>query len=175
MNRYLRFATLVCLVLLCGCIGRSENGSTVTIGYELWVPLLTFLGGFAATPFGWFARGNRIGMACLFLGPLVALVFAPSLLNTKAVVREDGFKVTNGIWGMTAGGALNYEDIDSLTMTSEESRGRRGRRKQTTYANFSCNGQEDVKLPVANGVMKEGMAEIIARLTAQGIPVIDRT
>lgn len=119
--------------------------------------------------------GGRIKWLLLIGGIAATLGAGPTFLFTKVEVRDDGFSVRNGIWGMTASADLNYDDITRVTYTREESRGRRGRRNINYYLTFYPKSGDPFKLAMGNDVVKAGVDELIPRLKEKGIEIIDQT
>lgn len=103
------------------------------------------VGGVIAAVAGWFLREitARFGWALLVLGPLGAILGAPSFFRDRVVVDDSKFSMRSGIWGLTSTHEVVYADLQRVRATSEESVGRRGRRK----TNYFCSANERTARP----------------------------
>lgn len=166
------------LIIVCsGCVRESTEGAETVFQYELWLPVIVLLAGVVASPAGWMLRKRsaRLGWILMIGGPVAALLFAPSLYRDRVTVSDEGFHVRTGIWGLTAVHDVRFSQVRSITITAEETVGRRGRKKITHY--FVCDlkvgGQ--AKVPINNGVTEAAGESILAHAAAQNIPIIDQT
>lgn len=171
----LTFMALVAMTTS-GCVHESDSGSTHFVKYEWWVSVSVFLLGVVAGPAGWLLRksSERFGWALLILCPLAALGLAPSLFMESATLDENTYKVRSGIWGMTASHDIELSKLKQVTRTTEETRGRRGRKSKSNY--LVCDFQDGTtsKVSANNDVSKAAAEYFIEKLQARGIPVIDQ-
>jgi hypothetical protein len=178
MNRTFWKCLFVAFLLLSvsGCVSESTEGQKLTFTYELWVPLVVFLGGLVAGPAGWFLRNSiqRLGWGLMILCPIAAIGFAPSLLLDKVVVDDSGFYRQSGIWGMTVNNA-KFADLQAIRITIEERRGRRGRKETTMYVVCDLKTGTQEKIPAANDVVRAALPHFVQRARDRGTPVIDQT
>lgn len=160
-----------------GCVRETVDNGERIFQFELWLPLVALLGGFALIPVGWMLRSvwARLGWGLLLLGPIAALGFAPSLFMEKSVVRPDGFEVHTGIWGLTAGDSANFADISRIRITAETSRTRRGGKSTTYYLNCDRKSGGSGKFPMGSDVTKAAAVAILEAAREHGIPIEDRT
>lgn len=179
MPRSFRYVGLAAFLLLgfCGCVKEEVNGSTVTVTNELWVPLVTLLGGIVGAPVGWSLREKsaRLGWGLLILSPIVVIGFVPSLFLDRAVVDDTHFSLRTGIWGLTAVHDVKFADLNRVRLVSEESRGRRGSKRTNYYLVCERKDGTSAKLPLGNQVAETAAPHLISRARALNIPVIDET
>ena len=172
---YLTIASLI--LLTSGCVDESVDGSVRTYTYELWVPLTILVGGLLAAIWGWFLRDTfgRYGWALLIGGPIAALFFAPSMFFDRAVVSDTSYSLRTGIWGMTATHEVEYEDLQLILVTSEEKRGRRGRR--TTHYYLRCKRKDgtEAKVPLGNKISEAAAPYFLEQAAELGVPILNQT
>ena len=160
-----------------GCVRESTEGATSVFQYELWVPVSVLLAGIAAAPAGLAVRmrSARLGWVLLIGGPLAAVMFAPSLYRDQVTVSDEGFHVRTGIWGLTAVHDVRFAEVSSLSITAEETVGRRGRKKTTHY--FVCDLKQggQVKVPINNGVTEAAAKSILEHAAGHEIPILNET
>jgi hypothetical protein len=177
-----RQVSLGCLALfflgmVSGCVREHTDGPVQSFTYEMWVPLSVFLGGIVAAPVGWLIRNasSRLGWGLLIIGPIAAIFFAPSLFFDRAVIDESKFSVRTGIWGMTSVYEVKFDELVSVSIVSEEVRGRRGS-KRTNYFLLCQRGSGiSEKIPVNNNVSEAAAPHFLKRVAERGIPVLDET
>jgi hypothetical protein len=163
------------VLLLTGCVKETVDGDKHIYTYELWAPLLILVVGLAAVPAGWFLRNNRFGWALMILGPIAALGFAPTLFLERTTVDPQGFHVKTGIWGMTAAHQVRFDDLQTIRLTKEISRGRRGR-KNTNYYMVCCRKDgTEAKVPLGNSLVEKAIDQIKIGIDAHSINVVDET
>lgn len=163
-------AALGCLALA-GCVARTEGAEGVTVRYQWWVPALLLVGGIVAVPAGWWLRRRvaRLGWAMLILGPVSALLFAPSLLAERVRVTQTGFSVNSGIWGMTANLEVPFDSVTRCRIAQEKTTGRRPRAVEVLY--FSLQGGRTERLELNNDIKIDGGQEIVNALEDRDVPV----
>jgi hypothetical protein len=167
----LAFATL------CGCVREEVEGSTHVYRNELWVPFTVLLGGVAAAGVGWFLKKSsaRYGWTLLILGPLAALLLAPSLFLDRGTVNDTGFVLRTGILGMTAVHDVKFDDLQMVRITREESRGRRGSKRTNYYMVCERKDGSSAKVPLGNDVAEAAALRFLHVLDEREIPVINQT
>ena len=179
MKRNLPHYIFACLVLaaLTGCVQKSANGSSHVFTYEIWVPLLVLMGGIVGAPAGWFVRhaSARLGWGLLILAPIGAIFFAPSLFMEKVVVHDDALTVRSGIWGMTANHDVKFDNVQMVRLTSEEVRGRRGRKTTNYYLVFVQKDGSQAKVSINNNVTEAAAPLILEKMDDREIPIINET
>lgn len=173
-QRLFWFAPLV--LCAAGCVSQSDEGGRQVFQYELWVPLVTVLGGLLAIPVGLVLRGRvaRLGWGLLIAGPLLTLVFAPSLFRERVSVGQEGFEVRSGIWGLTATHAIAFADVQEIRITSETTRSRSGRRT-SYYLNCDLKNGGSSKVSINNAVTEAAADTILRQASAHRIPIHDAT
>jgi len=159
-----------------GCVRESTEGTTTYVSYEWWVPATTFLAGVAMAPIGWALRKSieRLAWVLLIAAPIAALGFAPSLFMERSVVDDKSFSVTTGIWGMTSH-KVNFDDINSVRVTSEVTRGRRGRKQTNYYVQCDKKSGGTEKIGINNQVTQKAAVPFLAKVMERNIPVNDMT
>jgi len=176
MNRNIPFYLIAVFVLFgtSGCVRESSDGETLTVSYQLWVPVSVLLGGLVAAPIGWILhkKSIRFGRSLLILGPLAAVFFAPSLFRDRAVLDDESFSLRTGIWGMTAVHEIEFDELNQVTITEEERR-RRGRKSTNTYRFCSRKDGTNAKIPLNNQVSKSAAPILLERLAKFGVPIED--
>ncbi|MBS0262960.1 MAG: hypothetical protein JSS02_13530 [Planctomycetes bacterium] len=179
MIRRHRWLVCVAVVLLScsGCVREDVSGSTVTCTNELWVPLVVFLGGLVAGPVGWYLRDRsaRFGWGLLILSPVVIVGFVPSLLMDKAIVDDTHFSLRTGIWGLTAVHDVKYSELSSVSLISEEKRGRYGAKNTSYYLMCQRKDGSSSKVPLGNKVAETAAPYFLHHVQELKIPVIDQT
>jgi hypothetical protein len=168
---------LPAVALLGGCVRETTEGSTRIFQHEWWVPLLTLLGGVAATVIGWFLRGRfaRIAWPMILVGPFLAIGLAPALFRDRAAVDDSGMSVRVGIWAFSAPLEVKYDDLAQVRLIKEESTGRRGR-KNTSYC-MLCEktSGEPAKVPLGNQVAEAAAPVFLEAVQQRGIPIANET
>ena len=179
MPRSILYAGLAAILLLGlgGCVKEDVNGSTITVTNELWVPLASLVGGIAAAPAGWLLRKKsaRFGWGLLIMSPLVVFGIVPSLYLDRAVVDDDHFSLRTGIWGMTAVHDVKFADLNRIRLISEESTGRRGRKRTDYYLLCERKDGTTAKVPLGNKVAETAAPRLIERAQALNVPIVDET
>lgn len=179
MPRSIQFAALAAFLLLGlgGCVREDVDGSTITVTNELWVPLVALLGGIAAAPAGWFLRQKsaRFGWGLLIFCPIIVLGIAPSLFLDRAVVDDTHFSLRTGIWGLTAVHEVKFADLSRIRLISEETTGRRGRKRTNYYLLCERKDGTSAKVPLGNKVAETAAPHLVERAKALNVPVVDET
>ncbi|WP_428307356.1 hypothetical protein [Lacipirellula sp.] len=159
-----------------GCIRETTEGTAHVFQNELWVPIVTFLGGIAACVGGWFVKSHseRFGWAMIILGPIAAIGFAPSLYLDRAAVDDSGFSLRAGIWGMTAVHDVKYDSLRQIHLTKEESYGRRGK-KVSYYMVCDRTSGEPAKISLGNQCAEAAAPLFLDAAQARGIPITNET
>jgi hypothetical protein len=165
------------ILTLGGCVSESVDGSAHEFGYEIWIPVSVFFGGFIAAGIGWFLResSSRFGWGLVIVGPLFAIGLAPSLFLDKAVVDNTCFYHRSGIWGLTSVHEIKMADVKQIRYIVEESRGRRGRKVENYF--FICekfDGSNE-KFPINNDVAEAAALIFLDKAKERNIPFIDET
>lgn len=174
-NKTCLLALIVLLAATCGCVSKSESEEAVVYSYQLWAPLLVFVGGMAAVPAGWAMRESSL-RGCLVLtlgGPAVMLFFAPSLFFEKLTIDDERLVMRAGMFGLSTENDVRWDDVRSITLTSEESRGRRGRRVIKNYMIFSMKDNSSSKLSLDNSLVGEALEDIGIQIGMRDISVLD--
>lgn len=178
-RRQLFMASFAALAIctLTGCVQEKTDGSTHTFTYELWLPLVVLLVGMVVAPIGWMLRirSSRYGWSFLILGPVAAIGFAPSLFLERSVVDETGLSIRSGIWGLTAVHELKYAKLRTVSLTSEEVRGRRGSKRTKYYLNCNMSDGTTKKVQLGNNVSQSAAPYFLKEANERGIPVFNET
>ncbi len=179
MPRSIYYAGLATFLLLGigGCVREDVNGSTITVTNELWAPLVALVGGIAAAPAGWYLRkkSTRFGWGLLILSPVAVVGLAPSLFLDRAVVDDTHFSLRTGIWGLTAVHEVKFADLTRIRLISEESTGRRGRKRTDYYLLCERKDGTSSKVPLGNKVAETAAPHLVERAQALNIPIVDET
>jgi hypothetical protein len=170
-----RFALLafMLLVVCSGCTVEKKDGDTSTFTYEFWIPLVMIFGGAAVAVGGFFLRNfwERMGWGMMILGCIGTILVGPGMFLEYATVSPEEFKLRTGFWFYPTSHTVRYDNISGIQVTSEEKRGRRGRKTKSFYlvCGLKSGGQE--KIPVGD-LMKEGAAERMLQMAdSKQIPV----
>lgn len=170
-----RRAGLLLLALLvmtcCGCVERSTSGSVTTYYNALWATAACVLSGLAGGVAGWFLRAvsERLGWALMIGGVVLVIGVTPTVFFEKTTVRDDGFFVRSGLWGMSSYD-VKYVDTRNIDLTMEVTRGRRGSRNTHYYLVCEQKAGEAKKVPMG-GACKEAAPLILAGASAHGIMI----
>lgn len=179
MPRSIRYVGLAAFLLLGlnGCVREDVDGSTITVTNELWAPLVALVGGIGAAPAGWYLRKKsaRFGWGLLILSPLVVFGIAPSLFLDRAVVDDTHFSLRTGIWGLTAVHEVKFADLSRIRLISEETTGRRGRKRTNYYLLCERKDGTSAKVPLGNQVAETAAPHLLERARALDIPIVDET
>jgi hypothetical protein len=161
------------LIVASGCVRESTDGDVHKYSYEIWIPLLVFLGGVVAAPVGWHLKdsSSRFGWALLILGPIAALGFAPSLFLDRIEVAPDRFSRHSGIWGMTAVQEFAFDEVQRMKLVTREERGRRGRRQMRQYLVCSMKNGETHELPTGNELVAAAIQHIANAAGEKGVEI----
>ena len=167
----------VLLLFTCGCVSETTDGSSQTFTYELWVPISVLVGGIVAGFAGWFFRRSlgNFGWGLLILGPIVAIFFAPSLLQDRVVIDDSKLSMRSGIWGLTVVHEVQYDELKQVNIISEVVSGRRGRKRTNFYLQCLRNDGTTAKVPINNGVAETAAPHFLDRISELGILVVDKT
>jgi hypothetical protein len=162
-----------CLLTLTGCVEKSTVDGATVITNASWVYGLIGLAGLALTIVGAVAiKGNWWqGSITLLVGLGILLVAAPTYFLEKTTVRDDGFEVKTGVFGGTVHN-VTYADIGTMEQTSEEVRGRRGRRTTKYYLLLHMKSGGDIKLDASGGVDAEAVPLIEEKARAHGVKML---
>lgn len=168
---------LVAVSLLGGCIRETTEGSTRVFQNELWVPILTFAGGIAATVVGWLLRTRfaRFAWPMILAGPFVAIGLAPALFLDRAAVDDSGLSVRVGIWAFSPALEVKYDDLAQVRLIKEESRGRRGRKNLSYFMLCEKKNGEPAKVPLGNQVAEAAAPLFLEGVQQRGIPIVNET
>jgi hypothetical protein len=161
-----------CCLLVTGCVTKSVSESGTTFHYQWWLPIGVFLGGLVAVPGGFGLKGwsERLGWGLIILGPLAALVLAPSLFFERVFVDKKGFEVHSGIWGMTSTEKVVFDSVQSIRLTQEMSGSRRSRREiEVLY--FDLKTGSATRFPLNNDIKIEAAKQIVETVAGLGIPL----
>jgi hypothetical protein len=148
-----------------GCVSQSTDGDLVSFHYAWWVTLGLLGGGFLAIPVGLLVRKRfaRAGWTLVAAGPVVALLFAPSMYRERVQVSPDGLDVRSGFLGLTACQTVRFDGLRQIHIGQEITRGRAARAIDTLLFEWEDGGS--ARLPLNNDV-KVAAAPLILRYTA---------
>lgn len=165
--------TILCLVTLTGCVEKSTLDGATVVTNASWVYGLIGLAGLALSIVGGVAIKSNWwqGGITLLVGLGILLIGAPTYFLEKTTVREDGFEVKTGVFGGTVHN-VKYADIATMERTSEEVRGRRGRRTTKYYLILHMKSGSDIKLDASGGVDAEAVPLIEDKAQAQGVKML---
>ncbi|BBO36572.1 hypothetical protein [Lacipirellula parvula] len=169
---------LAAVALSTGCVRETTEGTAHVFQNELWVPIVTFLGGVAAAVGGWFvkAHSDRFGWTMIILGPIAALGLAPALFLDRVAIDDSGMSAKVGIWVFSAPLEVKYDNLAQVRLIKEETTGRRGR-KNVNYS-MLCekkSGGEPTKVPLGNHVIEAAAPAFLEAVQQRGIPIINET
>jgi hypothetical protein len=169
------FLPLTAIPLLTGCIRESVNGSETVYQNELWVSISMILGGLVLTPLGWFLRtkNGRFGWAFMILGLLLAFGFGPSALTDKVTVNDSALHVHSGFWVAPTDVSVKFDDVQSVRVTSETKRTRRGGRRTNYYFNFDMKSGPSQKVQMDTLLMRGASERVAEAMNKQDIPIVD--
>ncbi len=155
-----------------GCVTKSVSDAGTSVHYDWWLPIGILVAGILFVPMGWVAKEHsaRFGWGLIIAGPILALVFGPSMLLERVLVRDNGFDVHSGIWGMTAKQTVDFDSVKSCRIVEEDTGGRRSRRIEVLL--FDRDSGPAARLPLNNDVKIEARKEILLRASQLGIPVM---
>lgn len=176
--RMVKLALVLCvLAAASGCVKESSDGAEKRFTYESWVPLSIILGGIAVAPVGWLMHraSKKYAWALLIGGPLVAVVFGPGFLSSHVTFNDDRLTCRLSLFtffGSTE--TVNFSEVTRVRLTSEETRGRRGRKTTSYYLNFDRTNGEPIKLSADGNLMEAAAKELALRLAKRNIVVIDQ-
>lgn len=162
----------LCTCIASGCVREDAGADGVTLTYESWVPLATFLCGLVAIPLGLKARrfARKLSVAMILTGALAATIIAPSLWTDRAVMGNDGFTMKTGVAGFAKEHEVRYADISNARILTEVKRRRRGRTSETQYLVLERKTGGVDKVPVGSRLSRSALPHIIQGLAAAGVP-----
>ena len=168
---------LVAVALLGGCVRETTDGSARVFQNEWWVPLLTLVGGIAATVVGWLLRARfaRYAWPMILVGPFIAIGLAPALFLDRAAVDDSGISVRVGLWAFSPPLEVKYDDLTQVRLIKEESRGRRGRKNVNYFMLCEKKSGEPAKVPLANKVAEAAAPLFLEGVNQRGIPITNET
>lgn len=171
-SRRLLWLLVPSLLWIAGCVTQSASGAGTSYHYQWSLPIGIFIGGVLCVPIGLVLRSSsaRFGWGLTILGPLAALIFAPSLMMERTTVDEQGFHVRSGFFGATATQDVAFDSVASMRVTQETTGSRRSRR-QIEVLYFSMKSGPEVRLPLNNDVKIEAAKDIVTRLRQRAIPM----
>jgi hypothetical protein len=164
-------AMFACLFCLTGCVSERDSGTAKIYTIDLWVSALLLIIGLAAAPAGYFLRewSDRVAWGLMIVGPILALGVAPSLFLNKTTVAAEELNVRCGIWG-TTGYHVKYDNLNSVRLTTEVTRGRRGRKNTNHYLVCDCKDGTSTKLPLSNDCVEQAAPHFLQLVQAKGVP-----
>jgi hypothetical protein len=177
MVRKLTHCLIPCIVVLTlsGCVRETTEGETRVFTYETWVPASVLLGGMAAGVAGWFLRSvtNRLGWGLLIAGPILAILFGPSLFMDRASIDSKSLSIRTGIWGMTATHEVNLDKLKQVRLVSEEKTGRRGRKRTEYFMLCELTDGTSAKVPVNNSISEAVAPHFLDLVASRNLPIVD--
>lgn len=168
-------APLLLCSLITGCVEESYIQGVRYFRYELWVSGALFFGGVVVATIGFLLRqwSAKFGWALLVLGGLSTIGMAPSIYLDEARLSEESYFNRTGIWGLTAVHEVKFESIKTIQLTTEISRGRRGRKKTNHYAICELKDGSELKLPLNNAINEKSGRAFLQEADRCGIPIIN--
>lgn len=165
------------LLLLTGCVKERTTGNETMFSYELWVPAAMLLGGAAAAPLGWALRekSGRLGWGLMIGGVVAAIGFGPTYFLDRIEVSPDHFLVRDGMVGMATTYDVKFADVKAAHMTTETTRGRRGRKSTKAYLVCDRKDGSSTKVPLNGRLAEAAVIPIMAQLVDHKIPISDET
>lgn len=170
-----RLTPLLLLPALCGCVAETQNGSATTYAFEWWTGVLSLVGGLLLTAGGVLLLA-KFGWRTIFLsivGLALLFVVTPSQFSDKVVVDDEHFELHTGFWFDSTDHTVRFADLRQIDLTTETTRGRRGRKNTSYY--LVCLKKTGVteKVPVGTLMRPATEKQILARAEAKGVAVID--
>lgn len=161
-------------VALAGCVKQVTQGSETTFTYELWLPALLLVGGIVAAPAGWALKRHsaRLGWVLVILGPILALLVAPSIYSDQVVVNDDFFRIHTGLWAASNDETIRFADLQSVQVTEETKITRRGKRT-STYLLCNLKGGGQKKIGLSGNLTGSAVVPIVAGIAKHGVPLIE--
>lgn len=163
------------LFTCCGCVEHAESDGVTKYYNAFWATCACFFGGLAAVAVGWFTRdwSERLGWSLIIGGVVFVIGVTPTIFFENTTIRPDGFFVRSGIWGLSTYD-VKYAETSNISITMEETRGRRGRKNKNFYLVCSQKAGETKKVPLG-GACEEGAELILLGAAASGVSVVNAT
>lgn len=156
------------LCVLGGCVDHTTRGTSTIYHYSWWCGPLALVGGLLFVPGGLMLRrwNERLGLAMLFLSPVLLIGVVPGAYLNRVVVDDDHFEVRNGIWFIPERADVKFADASSVRFL--ERRTLRGKRKYELVCVMKSGKEISIE---AGEVEKAAAPEIVLKALIKGVGV----
>lgn len=126
------------LVAVAACVGCNvqvyDQGESYSCCNNPLESVGFFFGGLGLAGLGWMCMSfsSRLGFLMIIAGAMGTLYFAPASFFESGKVNAEGYQSTSGFLGLWKED-VKFDNIESISLVTEESRGRRGRINYDDY------------------------------------------
>ena len=176
-KRWIPFS-VVCafLILSAGCTNKEDIPGGIEVSYQSWVGVVAVAVGLLASIGGWFAKNTGFRGWIFFIFALLGLVFfSPFGFVDHVTVTDQQINTQWGFWVAPTKHEFRFDDIESVALTKETKSSRRGGTTTTYYFLFRLKNGNKEKLIASNSLMERATEDIMERLAARGIQIVDRS
>ncbi|MCC9607307.1 hypothetical protein LOC68_13450 [Blastopirellula sp. JC732] len=134
-RRLLLALGLLAIAVCVGCnVHVSDRGETFSCCNNPLESVGFFFGGLGLAGLGWLSTSfsSRLGFVMIILGAMGVLYMAPASFFESGKVDAEGYRSTSGFLGLSKE-SVKFDEIESVQLVTEESRGRRGRINYDDY------------------------------------------
>ncbi len=177
LQSVLRCLSLLCLLLICGCVQKTVAGDASVYTYDLNSILMAVAGFTAALGYGVY----RISQKEYWSGGIIVLMalgvggfMIPGLWGDSLKITPERMTLTRVGFAAEKSTDLQFDDINHVTITMKETRGRRGRKNKNYYLNCSLKSSEVKVVPIGE-LLEKGLGEIIENLQSRQIMIVDNS
>ena len=176
MRRTAQVLAVGLVALLAGCTKTRTVGDATVITFEWWVTAAALAACVAAVPVGLLVRRRSFwGWILLVGGPVVGVVVVPMLALDKVTVAPDQFHLTTGFWFAPTDRSVRFSELQTVTVTKTETRGRRGRKNVSYDLKCLKKGGGTEVIPIGTLMEEGGFEAFVNAALAAGVPVINAT
>jgi hypothetical protein len=157
------------LLSFSGCLQETNQGDVQSFAYPWWLSLVIFLAGALTTWVGYLLlpTNEKPAYIMLLVGPIVALVIAPSYLVNKTTVGPEELHSRYGFFGLDTR-HVKYAELTEVKFTSVRSR------RSTSYF-LDCKKQDEdlISLPLDVQGINAAAPRFIQYARAKNVAIVD--
>ena len=111
----------------------------------------------------------------LLIGLVATITYLPFGFVDHVTIDDERLTSQWGFWVYPTKHEIIWDDVKSVTLTKEVTRGRRGRRNVSYNLNFNLTSGATQHLSATNALMEASAEHIVDHLHERGIEVLDRS
>jgi hypothetical protein len=174
MSRW-RLLLLACVVLVAGCIDRSQSGNTTVFTFASWVICLPAVPGVALLAIGAFlffgTKSYRWGgLGLIVLGIALMVFLMPMLAMSRVEVDDEHFVSTRGLPFAMSRDEEKFDDLADIQV-EETIETRNGVESRRTYALICTRKSGQANTVPIGDLMRGASSDILTRAKRKGVPM----